>query len=155
MVGFDFFFSICFLISTVNTGLAPWLIFEFVFSLYFVFLKFWVRIFFCILYFWNCWFVFFSILYFWAYACVFFLNFYKKYEKHRTKIQKVHFDVQKCNLYFCIFFWYFPTLHRLHFVLLYFFRSLDMPSKNKTALDMPSKNKTANPSMYVVFSFCW
>jgi len=30
----------------VNTGLAPWLIFEFVFSLYFVFLKFWVRIFF-------------------------------------------------------------------------------------------------------------
>ena len=35
------------------------------------------------------------------------------------------------------------VLHRLHFVLLYFLRSLDMPSKNKTA----------NPSMYVVFSF--
>ena len=78
--------------------------------------------FFCILYFWNCWFVFFCILYFWAYAFVFFWgNFYKKYAKHRNKIQKVHFDVQKCNLYFCIFFWYFPTLHRLHFVLLYFF----------------------------------
>ena len=39
-------FAICFLISTVNTGLALWLIFEFVFSLYFVFLKFWVRSFF-------------------------------------------------------------------------------------------------------------
>ena len=30
----------------MNTGLALWLIFESVFSLYFVFLKFWVRIFF-------------------------------------------------------------------------------------------------------------
>ena len=30
----------------MNTGLALSLIFEFVFSLYFVFLKFWVRIFF-------------------------------------------------------------------------------------------------------------
>ena len=38
-------FTICFLISTVNTGLALWFIFEFVFSLYFVGLKFWVRIF--------------------------------------------------------------------------------------------------------------
>ena len=35
----------------MSMGLALWLIFELVFFWYFVFLKFWFRIFFCILYF--------------------------------------------------------------------------------------------------------
>jgi hypothetical protein len=45
-------------------------------------------------------------------------------------------------LYFCSFLGIFPFLHRLHFVLL-FFRSLEMPSKNKIA------------NSPVVFPFCW
>ena len=143
----------------MNTGLALWLIFEFVFSLYFVFLKFWVRIFFvfcifeivdsyffvycifeivdsyCFLYFvflGNCIRIFFVFLY----VFVFFCKHTKKIRNNPNKIQKkytlyfciffvcFHY-VQTCNLYFCIFF-IFPVLHRLHFVLLYFLRSLDM-----------------------------
>ena len=106
-----FFFLICFLISTVNTGLAPWLIFEFVFSLYFVFLKFWVRIFpflFCIFEIVDSYFFLFCIFEH-MHSYFFFCIFTKKYEKHRNKIQKIHFDVQKCNLYFCIFFGIFQS----------------------------------------------
>ena len=45
--------------------------------------------------------------------------------------------VQKCNLYFCMCFVFFQSFTDCTLSLLYFFRSLDMPSKNKTA----------NPSM--------
>ena len=46
LVGFVCFLYFGSWFPKVNTGLALWLIFESVFSLYFVFLKFWVRIFF-------------------------------------------------------------------------------------------------------------
>ena len=117
-------------------------------------------VFFCFSYFWNCWFVFFCILYFWAIAFVFFVLFLyffriffckntNKYEKIQIKYKKMHcifvHYVQKCNLYFCILFVFFQSFTDCTLSFCIFLRSLDMPSKNKTA----------NPSMYVVFSFCW
>ena len=73
----------------MNTGLALWLIFEFVFSLYFVFLKFWVRIFFvfCIFEIVDSYFFVFCIFeqlhsYFFLY---FFVFFFVKIQKNTKK----------------------------------------------------------------------
>ena len=143
------FFAICFLISKVNMGLALWLIFEFVFSLYFVFLKFCVRIFFCILYVRNFWFVFFGILYFWEIAFVFvfvFFGFFLYFHKKQSKIQK----------YFVFFVFSITSKYSLCiFVFFHSFTDCTLSFCIFRSLDMPSKNKTANPPMYVVFSFCW
>ena len=62
-------------------------------------------------------------------------------------------------LYFFVF---FPLRPKMQFVFLYFFVFVQSFTDCTLSLlyffrslDMPSKNKTANPSMYVVFSFCW
>ena len=109
----------------MNTGLALSLIFEFVFSLYFVFLKFWVRIF--------LFFVFLKLLiriffvfcifeqlrsYFFCICLVFFSYCFckntKKYEKNTNKIQKNTL----CIFVFLVFFHY---VQKMQFVFLYFF----------------------------------
>ena len=106
----------------MNTGLAPWLIFEFVFSLYLVFLKFWVRIFFvfCIFEIVDSYFFLFCI--FEHMHLYFFGFFYKKitknieikYKKYTLTAKNVicifafFFGIFQpftdCTLSFCIFF---------------------------------------------------
>ena len=121
-----YFFVFWFLISKSEHGVGSlayfWICLFFVFCIF----KILGSYFFCILYFWNCWFVFFCILYFWAIAFVFFvffLYFFRIFfvlKKNTNKIQKntlcicvfffVFFHyVQKCNLYFCIVFAFFQS----------------------------------------------
>ena len=130
---FCIFFVFWFLISKSEHGVGS--LAYFWNCLFFVFC-FWNLgfVFFCILYFWNCWFVYFLYFVFLSNCIRIFFVFFVFF----------HY-VQKCNLYFCIFFVFFQSFTDCTLSFLYFLRSLDMPSKNKTA----------NPSMYVVFSFCW
>ena len=146
----------------MNMGLAPWLIFEFVFFCILYFWNFWVRFFFCILYFWNFWFVYFFVFCIFeklhSYLfCIFFVFFVFlcKNTKNTNKIPNIY---KKCALYFCfVFFHYFQkcTLYFCIFSLFFhYFTDCTLSFCIFRSLDMPSKNKTANPPMYVVCPFC-
>ena len=91
-----------------------------------------------------------------VFVCIFSYFFCKntKYEKNTNNIQK------KIHFVFLYFFCIFPLRPKMQFVFL-FFLYFSSPSQIALcpfvflrSLDMPSKNKTANPSMYVVFSVC-
>ena len=121
LVGFVFFFVFWFLISKSEHGVGSLAYFEFVFSLYFVFLKFWVRIFFvfCIFeivdsYFF-CIFVFLSnciriFLYFFA---LFFVKIQKNTKKYKWDTKKIHFVF--------LFFWYFSITSKNAICIFVFF----------------------------------
>ena len=135
----------------MNTGLALWLIFESVFSLYFEFLKCWVRIFFvfCILeivdsYFFFLYFVFLSNCI--RIVFVFFLYLFRIFF---VKIQK---NTKKIHFVFLYFFCIFPLrpspsqIALCPFVFFAFFRHA-VKEQNRESINVYIY-------IYVVFSFC-
>ena len=126
------YFASGFLPFKMNMGLALWFMFRFIFFILYVW-NFW-SVFCCILYFWDC------IRICFAFVC--------KITKNTLCIFVflLYFSITSknalCMFVFFVFFHSTFTDCTLSFCI---FRSLDMPSRNKTA----------NPPMYVVFAFCW
>ena len=119
----------------------------------------------CILYFWNFVFVFFFafcmfeifdsffLLYFvflrnCIRICFCFFWFFCIFTKNQVKYKNT----------LCFFFGVFSITSKYSLCIFVFFHSFTDCTLSFCifrSLDMPSKNKTANPPMYVVFSFCW
>ena len=107
---------------------------------------------FCILYFWFVWFV-----------CFLYFVFFEKLHSYCFLVKKIQHQIKKktktiqhkYTLYFFVFVHYFQKGFVFFFVCFHSFTDCTVSFCMFRSLDMPSKNKTANPLMYVVFPFCW
>jgi hypothetical protein len=144
----------------MDMGLALWLILNFIFCILyfwnfgFVFLKFWVRIFLYFVFLRNC------IRIYCVFILYLFSNHFVFLQKIQNKYKQIHFVCLYLFLYFsitsknalCIFVFFFVFFHS--------FTDCTLSLCICRSLDMPSKNKTANPPMhgciflYFGFVFC-